>query len=126
MESSYDLFETVVITANMPDHGVLAGDLGAVVEVHSRPQRAYEVEFVNGRRSHHPPVAPGCLTCGADSKALPEQSRDLGLHTRTPSRRTLSKNGVCSCSNRSLNTKAREITTYIGATGPPRPPKCGG
>ncbi len=47
MDFNYDLFETVVITANMPDHGVLAGDLGAVVDVHSRPQRAYEVEFVN-------------------------------------------------------------------------------
>ena len=47
MDFYYDLFETVVITANMRDHGVLAGDLGAVVDVHSRPQRAYEVEFVN-------------------------------------------------------------------------------
>jgi hypothetical protein len=44
---NFDLFETVVITANMPDHGVLAGDLGAVVEIYSRPEPAYEVEFVN-------------------------------------------------------------------------------
>ena len=47
MDSSYDLFETVVITVNIPDHGVLSGDLGAVVDVHYRPDRAYEVEFVN-------------------------------------------------------------------------------
>jgi len=41
------LLETVIATANFPDHQVLAGDLGAIVEVHTDPCLAYEVEFVN-------------------------------------------------------------------------------
>jgi hypothetical protein len=47
MDSVYDLFETVVVTANIPDHSVQAGDLGAVVDVYGAPHTAYEVEFVN-------------------------------------------------------------------------------
>lgn len=41
------ILETVIVTANFPDHQVLAGDLGTVVEIYSQPQLAYEVEFVN-------------------------------------------------------------------------------
>ena len=47
METVLDLFETVIATVNLPDHHVLAGDLGAVVEVYTSPSLAYEVEFVN-------------------------------------------------------------------------------
>jgi hypothetical protein len=47
MESSFKLLDTVIATANLPDHNVLAGDLGTVVEVYTDPQLAYEVEFVN-------------------------------------------------------------------------------
>jgi hypothetical protein len=42
-----NLFETVITTVNIPDHHVLAGDLGAIVEVYTTPRLAYEVEFVN-------------------------------------------------------------------------------
>ena len=42
-----DLFETVIATVNLPDHHVLAGDLGAIVKVYTRPGLAYKVEFVN-------------------------------------------------------------------------------
>lgn len=47
MDASIELLDTVVTTVNFPDHKVLAGDLGAVVEVYTTPHLAYEVEFVN-------------------------------------------------------------------------------
>lgn len=37
--------ETVVLTSDMPEHGLKAGDIGAVVLVHNGGQ-SYEVEFV--------------------------------------------------------------------------------
>ena len=42
-----NLLETVIATVNIPEHYVLAGDLGTVVEVYTQPNLAYEVEFVN-------------------------------------------------------------------------------
>jgi len=39
--------ETVIVTIDLPDEDVLAGDLGAIVEVYTSPALAYEVEFVN-------------------------------------------------------------------------------
>lgn len=33
--------------SNFPNHRVLAGDLGAIVEVYTAPVLAYDVEFVN-------------------------------------------------------------------------------
>jgi hypothetical protein len=47
METSLNLLDTVVATVNFPDHNVLAGDLGAIVEVYTHPSLAYDVEFVN-------------------------------------------------------------------------------
>ncbi len=47
MDTRLDLLETVVATVNVPDYQVLAGDLGAVVEVYTDPELAYDVEFVN-------------------------------------------------------------------------------
>ena len=47
MEPSFTLLDSVIATANHPEHNVLAGDLGTVVEVYTDPQPAYEVEFVN-------------------------------------------------------------------------------
>jgi len=41
------LLDTVIATVNIPDHKILAGDLGTIVEVYTRPTLAYEVEFVN-------------------------------------------------------------------------------
>ena len=37
--------ETVVLTNDIPEHGLKAGDIGAVVLVHSSRQ-SYEVEFI--------------------------------------------------------------------------------
>ncbi len=39
--------ETVIMTVNMPEAGVLVGDLGTVVAIYRVPRLAYEVEFVN-------------------------------------------------------------------------------
>jgi len=47
MNTQLDLLETVIAIANFPEHQVLAGDVGAVVEVYARPDLAYDVEFVN-------------------------------------------------------------------------------
>ena len=40
----HELLETVVLVRDVPAHGLRAGDLGAVVEVH--PPDTLEVEFV--------------------------------------------------------------------------------
>jgi hypothetical protein len=47
MDTTYDLLETVITTVNLPDHEVLSGDIGTIVEVYTTPGPAYEVEFVN-------------------------------------------------------------------------------
>lgn len=47
MGTELDLLDTVVAMTNIPEHKVLAGDLGAVVEVYTTPILAYDVEFVN-------------------------------------------------------------------------------
>ena len=41
---SYREFDTVVMTADMPSHGLKSGDVGAVVQVYSAD--AIDVEFV--------------------------------------------------------------------------------
>jgi hypothetical protein len=38
--------DTIVLTRDLPQHGLAAGDVGAVVHAHSGA--AYEVEFVTG------------------------------------------------------------------------------
>lgn len=47
MDNDLNLLDTVIAMANFPEHKVLAGDLGAIVEVYNAPSPAYEVEFVN-------------------------------------------------------------------------------
>jgi hypothetical protein len=47
MDTDMKLLGTVIARANFPEHKVLAGDLGAVVEVYVAPSLACEVEFVN-------------------------------------------------------------------------------
>ena len=43
----YQLLDTVIAAVNIPDQGVLAGDLGTIVEIYTAPQLAYEIEFVS-------------------------------------------------------------------------------
>ena len=47
MDNDIKVLDTIIATTNFPEHRVLAGDLGAVVEVYTAPSLAYEVEFVN-------------------------------------------------------------------------------
>ena len=47
MDTMLNLLDTVIASTNFPEYKVLAGDLGAVVEVYTAPTLAYEVEFVN-------------------------------------------------------------------------------
>jgi hypothetical protein len=47
MNTTIELLETVIATANFPGQSVLAGDLGTIVEIYTAPGLAYEVEFVN-------------------------------------------------------------------------------
>ncbi|HXE53829.1 MAG TPA: DUF4926 domain-containing protein [Tepidisphaeraceae bacterium] len=43
----FDLFSDVVLTADLPDDGLMAGDVGTVVEHHFSPgvEDGYSVEF---------------------------------------------------------------------------------
>jgi hypothetical protein len=41
------LLETIIVTVNIPDKQVLAGDVGTIVEIYLEPQLAYDVECVN-------------------------------------------------------------------------------
>jgi hypothetical protein len=41
----FQLMETVVATIDIPDEGVLAGDVGTIVDVYTQGATAYEVEF---------------------------------------------------------------------------------
>jgi hypothetical protein len=47
MNTPLNLLDTVIAATNFPEHQVLAGDLGAIVEIYATPSLAYEVEFVN-------------------------------------------------------------------------------
>jgi len=43
---SYSMLDTVVLAVDIPEHGLRAGDIGAVVEVYD--DEAIEIEFVLG------------------------------------------------------------------------------
>ena len=47
MDTTLSLLDTVIAATDLHEHKVLAGDLGAVVDVYTAPSLAYEVEFVN-------------------------------------------------------------------------------
>ena len=47
MDTMLNLLDTVIAATNFPQYKVLAGDLGAIVEIYAEPSLAYEVEFVN-------------------------------------------------------------------------------
>jgi Domain of unknown function (DUF4926) len=57
---SYVVFDTVALTVDMPEHGLRPGAIGAVVDVYSEPNVAYEVEFCNsfGRTRAMLPLTP--------------------------------------------------------------------
>lgn len=41
----YSLFDSVILTENIPEHNLKSGMVGAIVDVYSEPEEAYEVEF---------------------------------------------------------------------------------
>jgi hypothetical protein len=41
----FQLLETVVVTVDIPDEGILAGDVGTVVDVYTQLSLGYEVEL---------------------------------------------------------------------------------
>ncbi|SHH85570.1 DUF4926 domain-containing protein [Clostridium intestinale] len=43
----FDLNDTVMVLKNYLNEGILKGELGAIVEVYTKPHEAYEVEFVD-------------------------------------------------------------------------------
>jgi ATP-dependent exoDNAse (exonuclease V) alpha subunit len=47
MSKRLKILDTIIITVNIPDHRVLAGDIGTVVEIYTKPHLAFDVEFVN-------------------------------------------------------------------------------
>ncbi len=66
---AFKTLDTVVVTADLPSHGLKRGDVGAVVQVYSA--EAVEVEFVTAS-GHRQAV----VTLGAD-QLRPVGSRDL-------------------------------------------------
>ena len=47
MSTPLTLLDTVIATVEQAGEQVIAGDLGVIVEVYTKPALAYEVEFVN-------------------------------------------------------------------------------
>jgi Domain of unknown function (DUF4926) len=44
-----DLYDTVRLLVDLPEEGLAAGAIGAVVHVFEEPHQAYEVEFTDGK-----------------------------------------------------------------------------
>jgi hypothetical protein len=63
------ILDLVVAAVNIPDHKILAGDLGTIVEIYTKPVLAYEVEFVNADGS----------TTRALLTLAPDQIRQIAL-----------------------------------------------
>jgi hypothetical protein len=66
---TYRELETVVLTRDLPEHGLRAGDLGTVVHVHAA--NALEVEFVRASGQTH------ALVTLATADVRPVQDQDL-------------------------------------------------
>lgn len=47
MSSEFKQFEVVALTRDIPEHGLKAGDTGTVLELLTKPHKAYEVEFID-------------------------------------------------------------------------------
>lgn len=43
----FNEFDTVVLLRDCSNEGLMQGDVGAVIMVHTEPNEAYEVEFVD-------------------------------------------------------------------------------
>jgi len=45
----YSLFDVVALAEDVPEDGLAAGMIGAVVDVYTEPTEAYEVEFCDSQ-----------------------------------------------------------------------------
>ncbi|KEQ01438.1 MULTISPECIES: DUF4926 domain-containing protein [Snodgrassella] len=47
----YSLFDTVSLTEDIPEYNLKSGMIGAIIDVYTKPDESYEVEFCdeNGR-----------------------------------------------------------------------------
>ena len=77
MSKRLKILDTIIITVNIPDHRVLAGDIGTVVEIYTKPHLAFDVEFVN------PDGSTRALLTLAPEQVRPLSSADV-LTTRQP------------------------------------------
>jgi hypothetical protein len=66
-----ELYDTVRLLVDLPEEGLAAGAIGAVVHVFDKPNLAYEVEFTdgNGRTIAQIPLPPDQLRPIASSDA---------------------------------------------------------
>jgi hypothetical protein len=57
---TFQLLETVIATVDIPAYGIVAGDVGTIVDVYTQGSLAYEVEFssVDGSTRTSAPIAP--------------------------------------------------------------------
>jgi hypothetical protein len=62
---NFELFQDVILTVDLPEHGLCAGDVGTLVERHSVPGKevGYSVEFfdMTGRTVAVVTVPQSCL-----------------------------------------------------------------
>jgi hypothetical protein len=47
----FQLLETVVAAVDIPEEGILTGDLGTIVDIYVEVAKAYEVEFLTANGS---------------------------------------------------------------------------
>ena len=71
--------DTVVLVRDLPDSGLRAGDLGAIVQVHS--PEAFEVEFVKAAGG-----TQALLTLGADDLRAVRDDDLLAVRSAEPAR----------------------------------------
>lgn len=58
---TYSLFDAVILNEDIPEEGLCAGMIGAVIEVYRHPVEGYEVEFCDeqGRTIAQLALSPG-------------------------------------------------------------------
>lgn len=66
----FSLFDVVTLTQDMPEEGLYAGMIGAVIDVYSKPVMAYEVEFCDalGRTIGQLALLPEQLRLATDAE----------------------------------------------------------
>lgn len=57
---AFQLLETVIAAVDIPAYGIVAGDVGTIVDVYTQGSLAYEVEFssADGSTRTSAPLAP--------------------------------------------------------------------